>query len=65
MIEQKEIRSIRKKYGLTQGELAEILHLSLQTIKFYEACTRKASACVLDLLSYKVQELQEQKNSIS
>lgn len=44
--------------------LAEMLHISLQTVKFYESRTRKASASVLDLLSYKIADLlNEQKKA--
>jgi len=65
MIEQKDIREIRKKYGLTQEQLAKMLHVAVNTVKRYESCTRKISNSMLDLLSYKVKELQkEQKAAI-
>lgn len=64
MIDQKDLKKIRKEYQLTQEAIAKMLHVSLQSVKFYESFTRKASATVLDLLSYKLRDLQsEQKKA--
>jgi DNA-binding transcriptional regulator YiaG len=65
VIEQKDLKSIRKKHGLTQKDLASMLHVSLQSVKFYESFTRKISSSMLELLSYKLKDLIcEQKKAI-
>jgi len=63
MIEQKDIRELRKRYGLTQEQLAKMLHIATNSVKRYETCTRKISNSMLDLLSYKIKELQEDQKA--
>jgi len=63
-IKQENLRAIRKSYKLTQKKLADMLKISVRSIICYEANTQKCSQTALELLKYKLEELQENDKKV-
>lgn len=58
---QKELRERRKALGLTQGELAEALNVTLLTVSRWERGDRKPHALMIEGIKVTLERLERER----
>ena len=57
------IKEARKKAGLTQAQMSELLEIPKRTIGDWETCTRTPPAYVEKLVIHELDRIAEENNS--
>ena len=50
------IKELRAACGMTQKAFAEYFHISKRTVESWEAGTRNAPECMIELMEYKLRK---------
>ena len=59
MINQSELRDLRKRLKLNQSDIATLLHCTLRMYQYYESMQKTIPKALLELLHLKLREIAE------